>query len=266
MNGMALTDDKSRAFDLHPFVSASLADLSLFKFLDLYLPAAVRPEILAANQRTVEQRLAAQKMVMTSDQPVPTVLGVLVLGRSVTDLIPGAYINFLRVDGVDITGPVIDNLRIEGTVDDVIRRTEEKLESHNRTAVEFRGRPLEVRQSTYPMEAIRQILRNAIMHRTYEGTHAPVKVTWYNDRLEFHNPGGPYGQVSVETFGTSDANDYRNPNLAEAMRVLDLVQKFGYGIQAAKSELSRNGNPPPEFVATREWCKVVFRPAAPERA
>ena len=41
--------------------------------------------------------------------------------------------------------------------------------------------------------------------------------------------------------------DYRNPLIAESMRVLGYVQRFGMGILLAKHELEQNGNPPPEF-------------------
>ena len=41
--------------------------------------------------------------------------------------------------------------------------------------------------------------------------------------------------------------DYRNPILAEAMRVLGLVQRYGFGIPAARRELRDNGQPVPDF-------------------
>ena len=41
--------------------------------------------------------------------------------------------------------------------------------------------------------------------------------------------------------------DYRNPNLADAMKVLGFVQRFGIGIQTAKAELEKNGNPDLEY-------------------
>jgi ATP-dependent DNA helicase RecG len=85
------------------------------------------------------------------------------------------------------------------------------------------------------------------MHRIYEGTHAPVRIYWYRDRIEVINPGGPYGQVTRENFGQPGVNDYRNPNLAEAMRHLGYAQHFGVGIQIARETLARNGNPPLEF-------------------
>ncbi len=58
------------------------------------------------------------------------------------------------------------------------------------------------------------------MHRAYESTNAPVHVYWFDDRIEISNPGGPFGVVTQANFGEPGRVDYRNPNLAEALRVL----------------------------------------------
>jgi ATP-dependent DNA helicase RecG len=111
------------------------------------------------------------------------------------------------------------------------------------------------------MAALQQLTRNAIMHRAYEATHAPVRVSWYDDRIEIINPGGPFGEVTVESFGQPGLTDYRNPNLAEAMRVLGFVQRFGAGIPIARRALAENGNPPPEFRASQTFVTAIVRPA-----
>lgn len=112
------------------------------------------------------------------------------------------------------------------------------------------------------MVALQQFSRNAILHRTYEGSNSPVRVYWYNDRIEIISPGGPFGEVTPENFGAPGITDYRNPNLAEAMRVLGFVQKFGAGIMTARRSLNQNGNPLPEFVVTQHHVLVTVRPAA----
>lgn len=68
-----------------------------------------------------------------------------------------------------------------------------------------------------------------------------------SDRIEIHNPGGPFGQVTQENFGQPGITDYRNPHLAEAMKNLGYIQRFGLGIPLARKELEKNGNPPPDF-------------------
>lgn len=58
-----------------------------------------------------------------------------------------------------------------------MRRPDDRLIAHNRTSVYFLSGPVEVRDSTHPLEAVQQLVRNAVMHRTYEDTNAPTHVT-----------------------------------------------------------------------------------------
>lgn len=251
---------RDRPFDVQPVMSATLDDLDQVRFETEYLPAAVPLDVLEANDRNVAQRLAATKMVASADQPIPTVLGLLVIGKTTRSYLSGAYVQFLRIEGTELSQPIVDEALIDGTLADVVRQLEEKLVSHNRTRVEFTSGPLEQRTSLYPLVALQQLVRNAILHRTYEGTNAPVRVYWYDDRIEILSPGGPYGEVTPENFGTPGLADYRNPNLAEAMRVLGYVQKFGAGIATARSALMRNGNPQPEFRVDQGYVLAVVRP------
>ena len=50
--------------------------------------------------------------------------------------------------------------------------------------------------------------------------------------------------------------DYRNPHLAEAMKVLGYVQRFGVGIQLAQEALRKNGNPPAKFTVEDTFVHV----------
>ena len=247
-------------FDVHPIYAAALGDLDEQRFVAEYLPAAVAPDILERNPRTTVQRLAAAKMIAQADEPVPTVLGMLVIGKATLSYLPGAYVQFLRIDGSALGDPIIDEERIAGNVLDVVLQLEAKLVAHNRVAVDLTTGTRESRTPLYPLPALQQIARNAILHRSYEHTNSPVRVTWYDDRIEFLNPGGPYGAVTPENFGVPGVTDYRNPNLAEAMRVLGLVQRFGVGIATARRELANNGNPPPEFTVEANHVLAVVRP------
>ncbi len=252
---------RDRPFDVQPVPSATLGDLNQRLFEETYLPAAFAPDLLEANERSYEQRLAATKMIASSDSPTPTVLGTLVLSNSTRDFLPGAYIQFLRIAGAAIDDPVADELAIDGTVADVLRRVDEKLISHNRSAIDFTSRTVEQRAQPYPLVALQQLVRNAVLHRTYEATNTPVRVYWYDDRIEIINPGGAFGAVTQENFGAPGVTDYRNPNLAEALRVLGFVQQFGVGIPTARRALHENGNPPVEFDVQPTFIGATVRMA-----
>jgi ATP-dependent DNA helicase RecG len=247
-------------FDVRPLTSATFTDLNRVRFENEYLPAAFAPDILEANERTIEQRLAVTKMVDGANTVVPTVLGILVLGRSPRDFLPGAYIQFLRIEGTELGDPVVDELAIGGAISEMIAGIDGKLLSHNRTSVDITGGPREERRSLYPLAALQQLVRNAVMHRTYEATHAPIRVYWYDDRIEITSPGGPFGTVSAENFGAPGVADYRNPNLAEAMRVLGFVQRFGFGLAIARRALAENGNPPLKIAVHPSHVTAVVRP------
>lgn len=230
---------RDRPFDVQPVADATLDELDRLRFEQEYLPSVVARDVLAANERSYEQRLAATKLVLSDAEPRPTVLGLLVIGKSPADWLPGAYTQFLRLAGNDLTAPVADEEVIHGTVADQIRRLEEKLEAHNLRGVRFADVTQEARSEAYPMDALRQLVRNAFMHRSYEATNAPVRVYWFDDRIEVHNPGGPFGSVTPENFGQPGITDYRNPNLAEALRALGYVQRFGAGIAIARKALGQ---------------------------
>ena len=75
------------------------------------------------------------------------------------------------------------------------------------------------------------------------------------------NPGGPFGNVTAANFGQPGNADYRNPHLAEAMRVLHLVQRFGVGIALAQAALRENGNPPASFQVDESMIFARVYPA-----
>ena len=177
----------------------------------------------------------------------PTVLGILVLGKDPRGYIPGAYVQFLRFEGTSLTDPIRDRKEIDGPLPELLRRLDDVLEAHNTVATSITSGAIEVQHPEYPLLALQQLARNAVLHRTYKGTNAPVRIYWFSDRIEMHSPGGPYGQVTRENFGLPGITDYRNPHLAEAMKVLGYVQRFGLGIQITREELEKNGNPVPEF-------------------
>ena len=246
-------------FDITPVSNATIADLDVDLFERDYLPSSVAPEILDENSRSREQQLASFRFVTADPSNVPTTLGILVAGKSPSDYIPGAYIQFLRIAGKELSDPIKDQKRIEGPMPEMMRNLDATLAAHISVETDITSSSTERRRPDYPTVALQQLTRNAVLHRTYEGTAAPVRIYWFEDRMEIMNPGGPYGQVTRRNFGKPGVTDYRNRHLAEAMRNLGYVQQFGVGIQLAREALRRNGNPPPEFTLEDTYTLVILR-------
>ena len=250
----------NQPFDLYPYPGAQLEDLARVVFEHEYLPAAVAPDVLAANDRTYAERLSSCRMISSPQETTPTVLGLLTLGRRPQDFLPGATIQFLRIDGVELSDAVSDEARIGGSLSEMLRRIEEKVAAHNRVAVDIASTPTHIRTWHYPPVALQQIIYNTVLHRSYESTHAPVRVHWFDDRVEVISPGGPYGNVTVENFGAPGITDYRNPHIAEVLKTLGFVQAFGRGIATARKALQEQGLPDADFqVSDSAVCCVISR-------
>ena len=245
-------------FDIQTARAATLEDLDLGLFRQQYLPSAVAGDVLEENARTTEEQLVSLRFAADSGA-MPTTVGLLVIGKDPRRFFPGAYVQFLRVDGTVLTDPIKDQKEIDGPLPEMLRLLNETLRTHISTALDIVSGSVDIKRPDYPIAALDQLTRNAVLHRTYEGTSAPVRISWFQDRIEILSPGGPYGEVNRENFGQSGLTDYRNPHLAEAMKNLGYVQRFGIGLEIARNEAEKNGNPPPEFVVEESHVLAVLR-------
>lgn len=245
---------RAATFDVHPVAGATLDELSL-RLFEEYRATVVAPEVLAANHRTVEERLASLRFY-DLQRAAPTVAGILLFGINPVYHLPGATVTFLRFPGDTMTERPADELTVSGDLQTVVDTVFQKVQAHNRTAPAPGEGFRENTVSDYPETALRELFLNAIIHRDYQ-SNAPLRFYWFADHIEIQNPGGLYGIVTPATL--ERRNDYRNPVIAEAMKNLSYVNKFGYGIQRAQAALADNGNPPAVFDMDDRAFSVVMQ-------
>jgi len=165
----------------------------------------------------------------------------------------------VRFDGPSRADRATDTATLRGTLAAQLRELDALLPRQIQTArvpdgdLRYRDAP------DYPLTAVREVVTNALLHRTYDGTNAPVTIYWFTDRVEVLNPGGLYGAVTAATFGL--LSDYRNPILAEVMKHLGYVERFGTGIAKTRAALDGNGNPAPQFDIEASHVCVTLRAA-----
>jgi ATP-dependent DNA helicase RecG len=241
--------------DAQGVANAALEDLDLRRFGLEYLPLAFTAEILAENGRSTEDQLRALRFIDHDGRPTPTAL--LTVGRDPTAWFPGAYIQFLAVNGPELTDDIRDQKRIGGVIGDQLRLSDELVDLLVVTPATIGD--VRVEAPSYPAIALKQVVRNALLHRNYMESNAPVRMTWYSDRVEISSPGGPFGGVTAGNFGAPGVTSYRNPTLAEAMRTLGFAERFGLGLQIVRQTLERNGNPPAEFLVDDHFVHVTIR-------
>ena len=234
----------AKTFDLVPALGSSINDLIVDYFKITYLPLAVDEDTLRENGRSTEEQLAALRF-FDIDSNCPTNGAILLFGSRPLFQIPGAYTQYVKFNGKDMTndvefekvfsGPLVSELKV---IDDFIKNNIIKQRPIKNES--FREQTL----FNYPYWALRELVMNAIMHRSYE-SNAPIYIYEFTDRIVIINPGGLYGDVNAENF--PNTSDYRNIVIAEAMKRLGYVNRFNYGVKRAVDELTKNGNGPAEF-------------------
>lgn len=254
-----LSERRSRllaTWDMQPIPGSSIDELS-GRIFSAYRAAVVPAEVIEANHRTMKEQLAAFRFY-DLQRDLPTVAGLLTVGINPRFHLPGAYVQFLRFDGVTMTELPSDQAEIDGDLDTVARSLHARVAANNRTRLVRAGGFRESQRSDYPEWALRELLNNALMHRDYAST-SPIRFNWFADRIEIQNPGGVDGKVTTDSLTRRSA--YRNPTIAEAMKNLGYVNRFGYGLQRAQALLLENGNPPLELEVDYAYFRVVVRRA-----
>lgn len=244
----------ARSFDAMPCQEAALADLNEELFLLGYRKRALSEEVIAANHRDLAHQLASLRFFDLRAQS-PTHAGVLLFATRPAHFLPGAYVQFLRLAGTDATSEVIDAKELHSDLATLLHTLDLLIDVNIRSRPVFVSTLREQTVSDYPKTAIRELLLNAVMHRNYQ-SNTPIRFYWYADHIQIDNPGGLYGEA-IGHF--PERNDYRNPIIAEAMRALGYVNRYGQGILRAQKALRDNGNPPAEFQTDTGWFSVSIQ-------
>lgn len=170
--------------------------------------------------------------------------------------VPGTQIGDVNSDNVRF----IDNMRIDGTIPQMLDG-----------AVAFVYRNMSVKtkidpqsgkrqdKEEYPMEAVREVILNALIHRDYsmhtEGM--PIQLIMYKNRLEIINPGGLYGRLKIDQLGKIQP-DTRNPMLATILEDMGVTENRYSGIPTIQRVLKNANLPEPVFEDIRGTFKVTI--------
>ncbi len=245
----------ARTFDALPCLGSILDDLSEPLFLIDYRQQAIAPEVIAENNRSVQEQLASLRF-FDLGRGCATHAGILLFGLDVRNWLPGAYIQFLRVQGDSLAAPVLNDRELDGDLLTVLRELDALVDAQLEQFPVEESTLRERSAESYPRVAVRELLMNAVMHRDYAST-APLRITWLEDRLEIQSPGGLYGEASEANFPRQTS--YRNPVIAEAMKALGFVNRYGRGVLRAQEALSKNGSASAEFQFDAGFVLAIIR-------
>ena len=110
----------------------------------------------------------------------------------------------------------------------------------------------------YPLEALRESIVNALVHRDWT-RHEEVEVARYGDRLEVTSPGALPNTMTVDKMIAGQRSP-RNPLIVDVLRDYGYVDARGMGVRNKIIPLLREWNRvEPEFHAAEDHLKLIMR-------
>ena len=217
----------------------------------------LHPRILGARG-TEEILLDLHVMRRDGAELRPTVAGLMAMGSFPQRYFPRlnvtftAFPGFTKVERVSDTRRFIDNQNIIGPIPVMIEDTLAALSRNMRTGAVIEG-AFRRDVPDYPLPAVREAVANALMHRDYspESQGSRVQVNLFADRLEILNPGGLYGNVTIDTLGEAGVSSSRNQYLSNILETTPfsdggyVVENRGTGYREIEDQLSRAMMAPP---------------------
>ena len=205
---------------------------------------------------------------ISEEKIYPTLAGTLIFGEYPQSFYPQLFVACTVIPGIKIgdTGSLgerfIDNKRVEGTIEEMLEGTMNFLQRNMKTSIIINSNGNRVNRTEYPMEALREAIANALIHRDYstQTENAYISVYMYNDRIEIINPGALYGTNRLDKLGTATTMEARNTTI---VRILEekgsVIENRHSGIPTMRREMKNYGLPEPEFYEERDSFKVIFR-------
>ena len=111
-----------------------------------------------------------------------------------------------------------------------------------------------------PLNILREAIINALVHSDYSQKGAPIRISFYDDRIEVENPGVLLPGLTIEDI-KQGISRLRNRVIGRIFKELGLIEQWGIGIRRMFSEAESLGLPEPklEEIGMRYRCTIYLK-------
>ena len=157
------------------------------------------------------------------------------------------------------TSTIVDDFVVDSPLLDQVDEVMDYMKRVFQLSYSFTGKAKRDELWEYPLEAVREVVTNAICHRDYSSP-AQTQIKIFDDRLVVWNPGGlPMGMSIKKLMDPNHNSVPRNKLIAMLFYDVGLIENYGSGIKKILKECNKLGFPDPEFEETQGGFQVIFR-------
>lgn len=256
--------------ELRPVSGATLADLDRRRLKNYF--AHVRQQNVPADDDEIGwQTLLFNTEIMVEDGI--TVSGILLFGRNPNRFLPQAGIDATAFPGNNKDYAARERSVLRGPMTPLLNDNDEIVEAglveqalafiQRNTVVTGQleeGGARREEKPTYPPEAIREAIVNALIHRDYLLSGTDIELSIYDDRLEIISPGRLPNGITPERMLTG-CRAARNQLIKDVMRDYRYLEHSGMGVprKIVKSMKAHNGTEPELIEDVERFTIRLFR-------
>lgn len=194
-------------------------------------------------------------LIRKEDKLIPTHAGILLFGKMPQQFIRSSEITAVRFAG-DTMGDTFNRQDIIGTLPQQIQRAETFLIDHLRKSVTLKETMQRKEDYEYPMEAVRELVVNAVAHRDYSIQGDNIRLFMYNNHMEVHSPGSLPGPMTLDNL--KEERFSRNPIIVQFLSDMGYIERLGYGVDRVIELMQSQGYEAPKFINNANGFKVTL--------
>ncbi|MCB0511605.1 MAG: putative DNA binding domain-containing protein [Bacteroidetes bacterium] len=156
----------------------------------------------------------------------------------------------------DIT--IIDSLSLHTDLFTEVEKIIAFIKKHLMVEYIITGEPQRTERFNYPLDAIREVVINMIVHRDYRDSSGSV-IKIFDDRIEFYNPGKLFGGISIlDLLSGNYTSKSRNKLIAKAFKEIGWIERYGSGILRIQNICEDYGVVEPAFEELANGFRVIL--------
>ncbi len=256
------------SWETQPVLLATLADLDMERvqaFVEQRPDRNRRSGRLADLTQILLTTKCAVRLESDSQEIRPTNAGLLLFGYAPQNFLTQAEIVATYYQDSLGMRRYTDRKILGGTLAEQIDQAEEYIKLRIPVAARTEGFH-RIDEPELPLEALREAVVNAIAHRDYSIEGTAVRLFFYPDRVEVHNPGLLLPGVGLTDLQQGRApSKPRNPVIVSILRELPggYMERMGSGIRFMIEQMRNSGLPDPLFKEQGEMVVTFPRQSAP---
>lgn len=181
-------------------------------------------------------------------------------GRRFLPDYPQCLLKMGRFRGAEVTGEIVDNRQEHMNAFAMVREGMAFLERTMPLGARFpEGKIFREDRFPVPLDALREILLNAVMHRDYSHYSGYVAIVVFDDRIEIRSFGRLPNGITVKQLSGRHDSKPTNPLIAGAFHRTGAVEVWGRGTNRVIAMCKKHGAPPPAFEERSGFLIVTFK-------